>query len=201
MFYRTSGKIIASVSAAALAALAASVVFHLIMGAAADMDYAAGRFIVEWMTAIGTATVVYMANRRHRVYDVEESRRKITFQVVLGFAAAVVGGVIITVTELYMTGASAGAWETVLYETAAVYGIMMLVLGVMRWTGIWGMFLAALLALLMAPAFIKELAHIMAASAVIGICLSYLSLLMKDQMKWQKQFLPEQMCEQTPEAW
>lgn len=100
--------------------------------------------MVTWMATLIATVAIYMTNKKHRVYDIKDSREKINSQLIGGAVSAVTSAFAVTMAVKYIIGFDIPVMETFVYEIFAVFGMMMLILGVMRWIGFGGLALAVL---------------------------------------------------------
>ena len=88
--------------------------------------------MVTWMATLIATVAIYMTNKKHRVYDIKDSREKINSQLIGGAVSAVTSAFTVTMAVKYIIGFDIPVMETFVYEIFAVFGMMMLILGVMR---------------------------------------------------------------------
>lgn len=100
--------------------------------------------MMAWMATLIGTVMLYLFNKKHGVTDVKESAKKINIQVCVGLASSALVAITLALILKYIIGFDINVGYTFGYLIFAVFGIMMLLLGVMRWLGFGGLALAAL---------------------------------------------------------
>ena len=100
--------------------------------------------MLSWMPMLIATVMLYLYNRKHRVSDARASRRALAVQLGWGIVASATTALAVTGVITGIMGLDVDFGATFLYLWIAIFGFMMLILGVMRWLGFGGVVLAVL---------------------------------------------------------
>ena len=94
--------------------------------------------MMTWPVALISSVILYRYYRKEKTHDVSFSAKRITVQIAGGLITAITGALAITFSMTKILGLEIPFGETSLFGTIAIFGLMMIIVSVLRWMGLGG---------------------------------------------------------------
>lgn len=100
--------------------------------------------MITWIVSLVSSILLYLYYKKEKVHDISFSTKRITTQVLVGLLVACLAGLSIAFSFTSILNVDIPFWATFAFETTAVFALIMIILGVLRWLGFGGIVLFAI---------------------------------------------------------